>query len=87
MFLAIPQCWLPLPIQPPLPSLNLKETVLKFTPKYMKIARSLLRKIYSNADNGATAKPLSPYPIIILDLTTAFRPTAKLLDIWSPINN
>lgn len=45
----------------------------------MNIARSLLHKIYSNADNGTGAKPLSPYPTIILDLTIAFRPTAKHL--------
>lgn len=65
---------LPPPPHPlPLLSSNLRETVLKFTPKYMNIARSLLHKIYSNADNGTGAKPLSPYPTIILDLTIAFQ--------------
>lgn len=43
----------------------------------MKISRSLLNKIHSNADSGTAAKPLSPYSKIILDLTIA---TAKHLE-------
>ena len=83
LFLAVPGCCHP-PSLSPSSDLFKRNSVFKFTPKYIKIARSLFRKIYSSADNGIAAKSCSPLSLVqlvfTLDLTIAFKPTAKHLE-------